>query len=264
MTAERTGGVVVAGRPAPGTPRPSSFPAVTRTELENGLTIPVVDLPGRPLVSAVLIMPVGAVDEPASDGGSAVLMARALTEGTEHYDAVELTEAAERLGASLHAEAGWDATSIGVDVPSTRLEPALELLAEVLLRPTFPDAEVDRLRDERLNDLLQAEADPRRRAEEAFVATIYTSGSPYRRPSGGLRPTVEALDAGRLRAAYERGLDPARSTLIVGGDLGGVDVVAVAERLLGEWGPSARAQRSGAIVAESAVRERFVKVVHRP
>ncbi len=89
MTAERTGDVVVAERPAPGTPRPYAFPSVTRSQLENGLTILVVDMPGRPLVSAVLIMPVGAVDEPASDGGSAVLMARALTEGTERYDAVE-------------------------------------------------------------------------------------------------------------------------------------------------------------------------------
>ena len=81
---------------------------------------------------------VGAADEPAGEAGATVLAARALTEGTERYDAVELTEAAERLGASLHAEAGWDATSVGIDVPTTRLEPALELLAEVLLRPVFP------------------------------------------------------------------------------------------------------------------------------
>jgi predicted Zn-dependent peptidase len=66
-------------------------------------------------------------------------------------------------------------------------------------------AEVDRLRDERLNDLLQAEADPRRRADEVFAATIYSGGSPYRRPSGGLKPTVEQLDAARLRTAYQRG-----------------------------------------------------------
>src|SRR4029079_5947463 len=124
MTAERKGRGVIAERPAPGTPRPYAFPAVTRNQLDNGLTILVVDLPGRPLVSAILILPMGAADEPASDGGSAVLIARGLSEGTEHYDAVELTEAAERLGASLHAEAGWDATSIGVDVPSTRLQPA--------------------------------------------------------------------------------------------------------------------------------------------
>jgi len=126
--------------------------------------------------------------------------------------------------------------SVGVEVPASRLEPALELLAEVALHPTFPESEVDRLRDERLNDLLQAEADPRRRADEAYAATIYSSGSPYRRPSGGTKETVERLDPALLRAAYHRGLDPARATLIVGGDLSGIDVPAITERLLGRWG----------------------------
>jgi zinc protease len=255
---------VVAERPTPGTPRPYEFPAVDRTRLANGLSLAVIHLPGRPLVSATLVFRNGAADEPDSEGGATVLAARALTEGTERYDAIALVEASERLGASIHAEAGWDAMSIGVDVPAARLEPALELLAEVALRPTFPEAEVERLRDERLNDLLQAEADPRRRADEVFAATIYSGGSPYRRPSGGLKPTVELLDAARLRAAYQRGLDPARSTLIVGGDLSGIDVAAIADRLLGGWGAAYGAGSTGSIVAESAVRERFVRVIHRP
>ena len=157
----------------------------------------VADLPGRPLVSASLILTGGAVEEPADAGGATVLAARALTEGTERYDAIELIEAAERLGASLHAEAGWDALTVGVDVPADRLEPALELVAEVLLQPTFPASEVERLRDERLNDLLQAQADPRRRVEEAFVGTIYAAEAPYHRPSGGTRETVERPDGRR-------------------------------------------------------------------
>jgi zinc protease len=255
---------VVAERPTPGTPRPYEFPHVERAKLTNGLTLVVVDLRGRPLVSATLVLRNGAVDEPDRDGGATVLAARALTEGTEDHDAIALVEASERLGAALHAEAGWDAMSIGVDVPAARLEPALELLAEVTLRPTFPEAEVERLRDERLNDLLQAEADPRRRADEAFAATIYSGGSPYHRPSGGTRETVEPLDAGRLRAAYHRGLDPTRATLVVGGDLTGINVHAIAQRLLGGWGAMFGAGSSGTIVAESAVRERFIRVLHRP
>jgi zinc protease len=255
---------VVAERPTPGTPRPYEFPAVDRSRLRNGLALVVANLPGRPLVSATLIFKNGAVDEPAGDAGATVLAARALTEGTERYEAVALVEAAERLGASVHAEAGWDAMSIGVDVPAERLESALELLAEVALRPTFPAHEVQRLREERLNDLLQAEADPRRRAEEAFASTIYTSGSPYHRPSGGTRDTVATLEVAQLRAAYQRGLDPNRATLVVGGDLSGIDVAAIADRLLGQWGAQFGAGASGTIVAESAVRERFVRVVHRP
>src|SRR5207247_2286147 len=122
-----------------------------------------------------------------------------------------------------------------------RLAPALELVAEMLLRATFPESEVERLRDERLNDLLQAQADPRRRAEQAFADTIYASTSPYHRPSGGTRETVERLTPDHLRRAYERNLDPRRATLVVGGDLGGQDVVELARQLLGSWAPSGTA-----------------------
>lgn len=260
----RRDGVVVAERPTPGTPHPYEFPSVSTTRLDNGLRVLVADLPGRPLVAASVTLVAGAVDEPAAEGGSLVLTARALTEGTERFDAIELTEAAERLGASLHADAGWDATSVSVDVPASRLEPALDLLAEVLLRPTFPEHEVDRLRDERLNDLLQAQADPRRRADETFIGTVYAPTSPYHRPAGGVRETVEHLEAGTLRRAHASSLDPEWATLVVAGDLGGQDVVAIAERVLGAWGPPSVRRGTGDIDASPASAGRVVRVVHRP
>src|SRR6478752_8109890 len=178
MTAE---GPIVAERPTPGTPRPYEFPGVDRSRLANGLSLVVADLPGRPLVSATLVLRNGAVDEPDAEAGATVLAARALSEGTERYDAIGLIEASERLGASIHADAGWDAFSASLDVPADRLPQALDLLAEILLRPTFPADEVARMRDERLNDILQSKADPRRRAEEAFVSTIYAPSAPYHR-----------------------------------------------------------------------------------
>jgi zinc protease len=266
MTAEIVDrdGPVVATRPTPGTPRPYAFPSIQQTTLDNGLTVLVADLPGRPLVTASLVMPIGAADEPAAVAGSAVLAARALTEGTDRYDAIALVEASERLGASLHAEAGWDATSVGVDVPASRLGPALDLLAEVLLHPIFPAAEVERLRDERLNDLLQAQADPRRRAEETYVGTIYAPDSPYHRPSGGTRDTVERLDADVVRRAYERTQDPARATLAVAGDLGGQDVVALATAAIGGWQRSTGAAPGDDPSDTAAGSGRLVRVVHRP
>jgi len=256
--------IVVAERPRPGAPRPYEFPAVASHQLPNGLSILVADLPGRPLVSASVVIRGGASEEPAELAGSTVLAARALSEGTERFDAIQLVEAAERLGASLHADAGWDALSASVEVPAERLAPALELVAEILLRPTFPTAEVERLRDERLNDLLQAQADPRRRAEQAFVDTIYASASPYHRPSGGTRETVERLTASDLRRAYERNLDPRRATLVVAGDLGGQDVAELAERLLGSWQGSGPDGSGGSIVDTAASNRRIVRVVHRP
>ena len=257
--------IVVAERPKPGTPRPYQFPAVTSHRLANGLSILVVDLPGRPLVSASLVVTGGAAEEPPEQGGAVVLAARALTEGTESHDAISLVEATERLGASLHADAGWDALSVNVDVAAARLAPALELVAEVFLTPTFPDSEVERLRDERLNDLLQARADPRRRVEEAFVGTIYAPQSPYHRPSGGTRETVETLGAVDLRRVYERTIAPDRATLVIGGDLGGQDVVALAERLFGSWaGAGPGASPWAPVVDAGGSVGRVVRVIHRP
>jgi zinc protease len=258
------GVTVIAERPTHGEPRPYHFPQVDRHQLDNGLTILSVDLPGRELVTAQLMLPVGAADEREDEGGLTTLMARALSEGTSRHDAIGLVEATERLGASLHAEAGWDALSVGVDVPVSRLGAALDLVAEVMAEPTFPEAEVQRLREERLNDLLQARADPRRRAEEAFVETIYAAGSPYRRPAGGLRETVERLDAGACRDMHARRFDPARMTLVLGGDLSEVDVRKVADAHFGGWAASPRAEPAKAIEVGSALDDRLVHVYHRP
>ncbi len=256
--------IVVAERPGPASPRAYEFPPFRRHRLSNGLSLIAADLPGRPLVSASLVYRIGAADEPAGLAGATVLAARALTEGTERYAAVELTEAAERLGASLHVEAGWDALQASVDVPASRLGQALELLAEVVEHPTFPDSEIERLRDERLNDILQARADPRRRAEEGYVAAIYAAESPYHRPLAGTTETVGRLTRDAVRNVYRRGLDPASLTLIVAGDLGGLDLVTIAEGLLGGWSQAPEAGPVSRPVDSAATTGRHVRVIHRP
>ncbi|HTC86227.1 MAG TPA: pitrilysin family protein [Candidatus Acidoferrum sp.] len=256
--------IVVATRPTPGEPRPYHFPSFERHRLSNGLTVITIPIPGRPLVSTALVIRNGAVDEPAAEAGSTALAARALSEGTADYDAIALVEASERLGASLHAETSWDSMTAGVEVPSERLDAALSLLAEMVGRPTFPGSEVERLRDERLNDILQARADPRRRVDEAFVDTIYTVDSPYHRPAAGTRETVAPLGPADLRRAWERGMDPARTTLVVGGDLTGLDVPQIAERLFGVWRTAAGAAAQPPIVAQPGIASRLVRLVHRP
>jgi len=259
---------VIASRPTPGQPRPYDFPAFERSVLSNGLTVLVAPMAGRPLISASLILRNGAADDDQSVAGATSLASRALSEGTERYDAVALVEATERLGAGLHADAGWDAATISIEVPVARLEPALDLLAELAAHPTFPLREVDRLREERLNDLLQARAEPRRRVDEAFIGTIYQPSSPYHQPAGGLAATVQTLDPARLAAAWQRGFDPRRMTLILAGDLAGIPdggPVAIAERLLGGWTatPGAAAV-GGPVSSESAVDSVLVKVLDRP
>ena len=258
--------VVVADRPTHGEPRPYQFPRFERQQLSNGLGLIAIHLPGRALVTASLILPSGAVDEPAAQAGVTSLMARSLTEGTRHHDAIGLTEAAERLGASLHAEAGWDGLSISVDVPAARLGEALALAAEVATEPTFPAPDVERLRDERLNDLLQAKADPRRRADDDFVTTIYSTTTAYGRPSAGTDETVRGLDAAAVAALHGRRFDPARMTLVIGGDLEAVgeDVGSIAESRFGGWAANPAAESPSPPHVAAARSERIVRVIHRP
>ena len=253
---------MIAQRPVPGHPRPYEFPATLRTTLPNGLRVIVTPMPGRALIAASLAIRAGAADEPPAVGGATVLAARGLTEGTELRDAIALTEAFERLGASMHAEAGWDAISAGLDVPVSRLEPALALLAEVVRRPSFPESEIGRLRDERLTDLLQAKADPRRRADEAFVSSIYAPSSPYHRPAGGTNETVAALSSADLRAIHAGAYGPARAALVVGGDVDPDAVVAMAAELFGDW--TGGGADTAAPDDTSAVDRRFIRVVDRP
>jgi zinc protease len=230
-----SGPTVLAHRPAPGEPRPYRFPSFGRQRLDNGLTIVAADVAARPLLAAVLLLPGGAGHEPAALAGVTSLTARSLTEGTRQRDAVAFTEATERLGASVGASCDWETLSLSVTVPRGRLEPALALLAEMLGEPAFPAGEVDRLREQRLNDLLQAAAQPGRRADRGFLARIYDHASPYARPLGGDETTVPRLDRATVVGRHAQHLDPARATLVVAGDLEGLDLRAIAARCLGGW-----------------------------
>lgn len=222
-------------RPTASAPRDYEFPRFARGHLSNGLTLITVDLPGRPLLHGQLIMPGGAAVEPPTLAGVSVLMARAMTEGTQRRNAIELVEAAERLGAELDADCGWESLVAGVTVPRSRFEAALALLAEVCREPSFPEAEVERLRDERLNDLMQARAEPRRRIERVFPETIYAPAAPYGRPMGGTEVTVPAIDRSAVTATHARLADPSSATFIVAGDLRGMDIAELVESALGDW-----------------------------
>jgi zinc protease len=256
---------VLDARPKPGEPRTYHFPPFERRRLRNGAGLIVSNLPGRPLVTVRVVLEGGATSEPADRGGVSILAAQALTEGTERFTALELVEAAERLGAEVSADAGWDSFGVVLTVPAHRLEAGLDLLVEVLTRPTFPEREVDRLREERLADLMQVRADPRRLAELSFGPAIYPADSPFVRPAAGLEETVSGIDQAAVAERYAAIRDPRLATVVVAGDLAGIDVLSTLDRLCADW--SAPSDPPSEVVwptVSDPIERTFIRLIDRP
>jgi len=255
-------------RPPPGRPRAYDFPAFERTTLDNGLALIRAHVPGRPLLQAQLLVRGdaggGVTSEAPEHAGATALTARALSEGTAVRDAVEFVEASERLGAQMGAVAGWDSLAVHVEVPRGHLSAAMTLFAEMSLQPSFPAREVERLRDERLNDLQQVMADSRRRAEKAFPEAIYASTAAYARPAGGVEQTVATIDREVVAARHAQLLRPAACTLIVCGDLDGVPLDDIVAASFGGWTSDAAEAPTSELAPDRRGAGRRVVLVDRP
>lgn len=251
-----------APRPAPGARRDYHFPRFVRRRLENGLQLIVAPVTKLPLVTVAVIVDAGAACDASGEEGTARLVAKLMLEGTATHDGAALTEQFERLGASIDAEADWDQAAVTMTVLSERLPAAFDLLGEVLRTPSFPQREIDRLRAERLAELLQLRAEPRGLADELFTRFLYTPSSRYALPDGGDETSVSKIERAHVEAFYEARYVPATTTVIVVGDVTVDHVAELARRALGGW--------SGATPAPIAVdptparRDRAVHIVSKP
>jgi zinc protease len=252
----------MASRPAPGAPRDYQFPAVTRVTLANGLRLAVAPMPRLPLVTVLAVVDAGAERDPRGQEGVASLTARALTEGAGTLDGSALTEQFELLGSGLDAGADWDDAVVHLNVTPARIEAAMALLADVLRAPLFAERDIERLKAERLSDLLQQQVEPRGLATDKFDEFLFEAGSRYRLPEGGLRQTVSALDSTDVRAFHSRHYVPSATTLVFTGDITVTRATELAERIFGSWTGGAVAAR---VVNDRTVDgARRVRIVHKP
>jgi predicted Zn-dependent peptidase len=229
MTAE-----LVGTRPASAPPLPWSFPSFERREVGGGRLI-ACHLPGKPLAVASLVLTAGAMSEPAGREGVALLLARALSEGTDRMDAYGFAVAGERLGASWRADTDWDSMRCGFEVPANQLLAATELLAEAVRRPALDDATLVRVRDERLDELALELSQPGARAAMAFADAVFTADTRYARLDGGDMDSISGLTPDDIRAFHRDRIGPAAATLVLAGDLDGTDVDAVGQALFDGW-----------------------------
>jgi zinc protease len=220
--------------PPPAAPRSPQIPKPAERTLTNGLRVIVVERKDMPLVTASVYIRNGGEVDPSQLAGLADMTASLLTKGTDKRSAPEIAEAVEALGGSIESGAGWDRSTATVNVMSSRFAQALPILAEVVRRPAFKDEEIERLRQQTLDDLQVALGDPGELAR--FVAPRVVFGNaPYGHPLSGTPESIARIkrdDIVRLHATYYR---PDNVMLVIGGDIAPDTAFQLAQSLFGDW-----------------------------
>ncbi len=248
-------------RPTPGVPRDYHFPAFESVTLLNGLRVVVAPVHKLPLVTVLALVDAGSVADPVGQEGVAQLTASLLTEGTGDLTGAQLAELVEVMGSSLDAGADWDSSVVKLTTLSSRLPEAIALLARVLTEPSLPDDEFQRLRTERLADLLQQRSEPRSLADEAFAQAIYAPGARYAIPDGGTERSVRALTLDQLRAFYDDRYSPRSTTVVLVGDVSLDAGVSLVSLVLGSW--SGKLPAACATPDAKAASPRGVRIVRK-
>jgi zinc protease len=230
-----SGGAIAWPRPLPSAPRSYHFPPFERRTLASGIQIVVAPVDKLPVVSVLCLVDAGAVCDPVGLEGLAQLTARALAEGTKRSVGDELAERFERLGSGLDTGADWDGAVVRLTVLTERLPEAMALLAEVLTSPSFPEREVERLKAERMSDLLQQQAEPRGLADDRFSEFIYAPSARYRTPDGGSESSVPRITRDAVEAFYRERYRAAGVTIVVAGAVRTDDVAQLVASVFDGW-----------------------------
>ena len=220
--------------PPPAPPRSGTFPKPAEETLPNGLRVIVIERRESPLISAQLLIKNGGEVDPPELAGLADLTANLLTKGTQTRDATKIAEEIESLGGSLDSGARWDSSFANVSVMSSKISPAMEILADVVRHPTFKSEEVERLRQQYLDNVTLALGDPGTIAR--FVAARVVFGdSPYGHPISGTAESLTRITAADIAKMHSRYYRPDNAILVIGGDITAKEGFALATRHFGDW-----------------------------
>ena len=239
----------------------------------NGMTLIVAPTHKLPVVSVIAVIDAGAVCDPVGREGLAALTAQMLPEGTASMDGETLALGFERLGASVSVSADWDVATAGLTVLRQNLPAALELFADMLAAPSFPSRELERLKAERMAELLQLRTEPRGLADEMMSRFVYAPESRYARPEGGTPSSVAAIEARDVGELYSARYRAGGTTLVIAGDVTVADAMMLAKSAFGRWSGGAPAPvhvvdaptstpRSVQIIAKSDAPQSELRVAH--
>ena len=248
--------------PSPGPPPALKLPAIQKRVLANGLPVWIVELHKVPVVHVSLVVKSGGSADPKGTYGVANLTADMLDEGAGSRNSLQIADAIDYLGANLSTDCTFDASSVDLHVPVARFGDALPIMADVALRPTFPEDELKRVREDLLTSFLEAEDDPESLIQFAFPRLVFGPHHRYGTLTLGTPASVKSLTAAELRQFHSQHYVPSNSLLIVSGDVTAADVVTRLEPAFGAW--KGTAPTHPALPAAPPLASRPVYLIDKP
>jgi zinc protease len=221
--------------PILGSPPKVSLPPIITRELPNGLKLMIVEHHELPLADFLLVVGSGGTVDPAGKPGVANLTAGMLTEGTVSRSSLEIADQVAYLGIGLGTNSNWDASTVSLHTPVAQMDSALRLFADVVLRPSFPTNEFERIRKNRLTDLIQLKDRPTAIANQAYTSILYGTSHPYGQALIGNEASISSIATADLVSYYKTHFFPNNSTLIIVGDVNPAQIERKIASIFGDW-----------------------------
>jgi predicted Zn-dependent peptidase len=218
--------------PKPATPE--LLPAYARTTLPNGLTLLLLEHHELPVVNFVLTLRTGSIADPRGKEGLADVTLEMLRKGTESRTAEQIADELDFLGGRLGISTSYERCSLSADFLAKDVEQGLGLVADILLRPSFPADELDKMLKRNVDGIRELKDNPRVSIANYYDAALF-AGHPFGRPIGGTETSLPAIGRDDVQAFYSGNVLPNAAILAVVGDFKADAMRAQVESALGAW-----------------------------
>jgi zinc protease len=240
-------------------PDTSTFPEVKfakfeRDFLTNGMELIVANRSAVPVVNIRMSFDAGFASDQFGELGTSSLAMTMLDEGTENRSALEISDELARLGARFNAGSGIDSSTVGISALQENLDASLDIFADIVLNPVFPENELERLRRMRTAQIQQEKTQPVGLAIRIFPKLLYGEGHAYSMPltGSGTEESVQRITRDSLVDYHRTWFRPNNATMIVVGDTSMAEIKPKLERLFRKWEPG----RNSSVCFENGNRAR--------
>jgi zinc protease len=250
--------------PAPGAPVSLNLPPLQKATLSNGLKIVLAERHSAPVVNFTLLVGSGYSADVTSAPGTTSFSQRMLEEGTPTRDSLKIGEELESLSANFNAGANQDYSSVSLNTLKSTMDRSLDIYADLILHPAFPQKEFQRLQKERIAGIKREKATPQAMALRVVPTLLYGSGHPYALPftGTGTEASVSKMTREDLAKFHDKWFKPNNSTLLVVGDTSLAEIKPKLEKLFAAWKPGDVPQQTVPEVQEPA--KDVVYLIDRP